>query len=246
MSRTRDHPAWPERPAHPVVQAAGGEPRRGGTALRLLLRSPFGGTGNRRGRCRRDRRGGRGGFRHRLFHDRRGLASGLGGGTGDGFNPLPLRFLGGQACGLGLFLLAALFFLGLTLQVFLGLATRFLGRGEDRNLLLLTPFRFTPLGVPLLLQQRPLARRQLGRRQRSAAGAALPVGWSWSARLGRAAPATTTTAATAGWRGGGLARRGRALLAHFDLYDLGSAVAEALPDGACVDGTADFQSSRGT
>ncbi len=92
-------------------------------------------------------------------------------------------FLGRETRGFGLLLDAAFFFLGLTLRVFLGFAARFLGRGEDRNLLLLSPFRFSASGVALLFQQRALARGQFDCRQRAAAWSGLAIGLSGAAGL---------------------------------------------------------------
>ena len=109
----------------------------------------------------------------------------------------------------------------------------FLGGGEDRDLLLLAPFRFAPGGFLLLLDQRTLAGGQLGRGQR--AGGA---GGRTTAAL-RARAARRTGAATRHRRRRGCARG--ALLTHLDLHHLGAAMAEALPYRARIDRTADLE-----
>jgi hypothetical protein len=75
--------------------------------------------------------------------------------------------------GLGLYLIASSLLLCQT-RFFLGHLpglglppSRFLSGREDRNLLLLAAFGFTPGGVALLFVQRALPRGQFGRRQRA-------------------------------------------------------------------------------
>ena len=74
------------------------------------------------------------------------------------FRFLMARVLGGLDPSFGFLDLAAGAFLGLTLRVVFRLAPRLLGGRHDGDLFLLTAFRVTPSGIPLLFDQRALPR----------------------------------------------------------------------------------------
>src|SRR5208283_5091402 len=110
------------------------------------------------------------------------------------------------------------------------------------------PLRITAGGFALLVGQRPLAGGELRRGQRARRGLrpSLLRGGAHGGCRWRGAGARTAGARAAGLLCGcGLARRRRALLAHLDLHDLGTAMAEALPHRAGIDGTAALQPPDG-
>ena len=148
-----------------------------------------------------------------------------------GFGRGQTGLLLGAGAGLRLYL-AAGFFLGrLTLLVLA--AARLLGGRQDRDLLLLAAFGLALGGVALLLDQRALPCGQLGLGQR-AARAGRRAG-----DVDRGAHRSRRRAGRRTWKCGGVQRRvRRALLAYFDLHDLGPAVGETLSYRTGVDGLA--------
>ena len=196
--------------------------------------------------------------RRRLLPVRRAAARGGAGVAGAAAGSAAPAAVGGMSAAAALrrrclalsLALAAACFLGLATRFFFGglarlvlAAARFLGGGQDRDLLLLAAFGVALGGVALLLDQRALAGGLFGRR--SARG-------RHPAR-GRAGGRGATRAVIAHGRRRRMARPRRAealgdrraLLAHLHLHDLRPAMAEALPYGARIDGPPQFQRPAG-
>ena len=109
----------------------------------------------------------------------------------------------GLACRSGLFLGQTRFFLGRLAG--LGFApARFLGGGEDRDLLLLAAFGFAPGGVALLFVQRPLPGGQFGGGQRAPGTRRRPAGGAVTRGAGaaRLVAAAVRLPRLKGWRPG--------------------------------------------